>query len=127
VRWAAQTGPATEGVVAQILERLIHPQQGYRACLGLLRLEKVHGAARLEAACARALATGAVSYKSVKSILQNKLDTIPTDQTPTLSLPRHGNVRGADYYKQDKDGPAVGQFDDPQAVLPFSYDYKKER
>lgn len=101
IRWAAQTGPATAGMVEAILERRVHPQQGYRACLGLIRLEKTYGSQRLEAACARALAAGAISYRSVKSILQNGLDRIKEegDAQLTLVLGPHDNVRGPDYYR----------------------------
>jgi transposase len=99
VRWAAQTGPRTSEIVAEILKRRIHPQQGYRACLGLIRLEKVHGANRLEAACDRALSAGAISYRSVKSILQNKLDlTESPDEAQLAICPAHDNVRGPGYY-----------------------------
>ena len=38
IAWAEQTGPATGRFVAGILERRPHPEQGYRACLGLMRL-----------------------------------------------------------------------------------------
>ena len=44
IAWADQTGPATGRLVAGILERRPHPEQGYRACLGLMRLGRVHGA-----------------------------------------------------------------------------------
>jgi transposase len=99
VRWAAQTGPSTSKLVAQILERFVHPQQGYRSCLGLIRLDKTYGSQRLEAACAKALAAGAISYRSVHSILRNKLDTLPPDEEQlTLSLPEHPNIRGGNYY-----------------------------
>lgn len=98
VRWASQTGPSTAELVAQILERFVHPQQGYRACLGLIRLDKAYGAVRLEAACARALAAGAISYRSVKSILASKLDALPSQEQLELSLPDHPNIRGAEYY-----------------------------
>jgi transposase len=99
VRWAAQTGPNTSGLVAAILERYVHPQQGYRSCLGLLRLEKIHGADRLEAACALALKAKATSYKSVKSILTSKLDQMaPCEDIQQATLPEHKNVRGASYY-----------------------------
>ena len=54
IAWAAQTGPATGRLVAGILERRPHPEQGYRACLGLMRLGRLHGADCLDAACARA-------------------------------------------------------------------------
>jgi transposase len=99
IRWAGQTGPATASLVAQMLERFVHPQQGFRACLGLIRLDKVYGSQRLEAACIKALAAGAISYRSVHSILRNKLDTLPQNQEQMeLSLPEHPNIRGANYY-----------------------------
>lgn len=77
IHWAEQTGPNTAGVIAYILERRIHPQHGFRACLGILRLSKQHGEARLEAACQRALALGACSYKSLESILRQGLERLP--------------------------------------------------
>jgi transposase len=98
VRWAAQTGPATAQLVERILERYVHPQQGYRSCLGLIRLEKVHGAARLETACARALSAGAISYRSVKSILDTKLDLLAPINPQTTLIQEHDNLRGPDYY-----------------------------
>lgn len=55
IRWAEHSGPNTAGVIAYILERRIHPQHGFRACLGILRLSKQHGEERLEAACQREL------------------------------------------------------------------------
>jgi transposase len=55
VRWAEKTGPKTAGVVETILRARPHPQQGFRACLGLMRLGKEYGPERLEAACNRAL------------------------------------------------------------------------
>jgi transposase len=99
VRWGEESGPSTGRLVQQILERRPHPEQGYRACLGLLRLGKQYTAERLEAACFRALRSGAVSYRSVKSILEHGLDRLPLEDAAELHLPeRHENVRGADYY-----------------------------
>jgi transposase len=75
-----------------------HPEQGYRSCLGLLRLGERYGKERLEAACARALRVKATSYRSVQSILQRGLDQVADEQT-VLTLPQnHENVRGAGYY-----------------------------
>lgn len=73
VRWANQTGPHTAALVERILATRRHPQQGYRSCLGILRLGKAYGADRLEAACQRALAIGGLSYKSIESILKHGL------------------------------------------------------
>ena len=53
--WAGKTGPSTAALVAAILASRPHPEQGYRAALGIIRLAGRHGAGRVEAACARAL------------------------------------------------------------------------
>jgi transposase len=99
IRWGQSVGSATGALVQKILERKPHPEQGYRACLGLLRLEKRYGAERLEAASFRALRSGATSYRSVKSILENHLDQVPLEEQASLELPaEHANVRGASYY-----------------------------
>ena len=101
IRWAATIGRATEALVTTILDSRPHPEQGYRSCLGLLRLAKRHGPERLEAACARAVVAGARSYRHVESILKHGLDRLPVDgEAPTPEpRPLHANVRGAAYYQ----------------------------
>ena len=99
IAWANKTGPATGALIARILERRRHPQQGFRSCLGILRLGKRYGEARLEAACVRALRIGAASFKSVESILKHKLDLQPLSDETQSTLPlAHDNVRGPGYY-----------------------------
>ncbi len=100
VRWASQTGPATGALVAAILASRPHPEQGYRSCLGILRLGRRYGPERLEAAAARALAIRALSYRSVESILRTSLDRQPLpDAAPAGPARRHANVRGGTYYE----------------------------
>ena len=104
LRDAAAVGPSTDTLCRMILEHRPHPEQGFRACLGIVRLTKPFGAARVEAACLRALQIGARTYGSVRSILDNKLDGRPffqpvagqADEPPPASL--HRNVRGSRYY-----------------------------
>jgi len=105
VHWGASIGVATGAVVAHILEHKPHPEQGYRACLGLLSLGKRYGNARLEAAAQRAQATGAMTYRSLHSILKLGLDQAPPDAVDaTTHLPAtHDNVRGAAYYAASAD------------------------
>ena len=79
---ARKIGPATAALCEQILEGRPHPEQGYRACLGIVRLAGSFGAARLEAAAERAIEIGARTYGSVKSILDNKLDRRPAPGAP---------------------------------------------
>ena len=88
VAWAEKTGPRTGELARQILENKPHPEQGYRACLGLIRLGDTYSAARLEAACDRALKIRGISYRSVKSILQSGLDQVPLEEQASLPLPR---------------------------------------
>lgn len=97
--WAARTGPATEQLILNVLSARKHPQQAYRSCLGILRLGKAYGDARLEAACQRALALGSHSYKSVESILRHHLDAQPLAEPTEPALPEdHDNLRGPSYY-----------------------------
>jgi transposase len=99
VGWAASIGPETAKLASAILDERRHPEQGYRSCLGILRLSKRYGADRLEAACGRAMTAGARSYRHVESILKHGLDRLASAEgsSPQLSLP-HENVRGRDYY-----------------------------
>lgn len=100
IRWAASSGVATARVVETILASRAHPQQGFRSCLGIMRLGKSYGSERLEAACRRALKIGACSYKSIDSILKNELDKKPLPEPPKPSSPplSHDNIRGPKYY-----------------------------
>ena len=101
VRWAEQTGPATAALVAGIMASRPHPEQGFRSCLGIMRLGRRYGDERLEAAAARALAIRALSYRSVESILRNGLDgqPLPGSEPVTTTIGDHANVRGAGYYE----------------------------
>jgi len=86
--------------VAAILADRPHPEQGYRSCLGILRLAKRYDPARLEAACARALAAGARSYRHVDAILKRGLERAAAAADPVaapVTVP-HENIRGRDYY-----------------------------
>ena len=99
MRHAASIGPATIALVEAIMRAKPHPEQGFRACLGILRLERSYGPARLEAACRRGNDIGATTYRSIASILKSGLDKAyaqePTPEAPPI---RHGNIRGTGYY-----------------------------
>ena len=100
IAWGERIGPKCGALVRWQMEHRPHPEQGYRACLGLKRLARQFGHDRLEAACARALAIGSPTYRSVASILSAGLDrhTPPTEAPTVKALPLHENVRGPDYY-----------------------------
>ncbi len=99
VAWARKSGPATAELIEHILGQRPHPQQGFRSCLGILRLGKRYGEDRLEAACRRALHIRSARYKSIESILRHGLDREPLPEPGPKARPiDHGNVRGPKYY-----------------------------
>ncbi len=107
IKWAGTIGEHCSELVEQILENRPHPEQGYRSCLGIMRLTRRYGESRMEAACRRALALDACSYQSIKSILETKLDhqPIPEQPTSTPAVLQHVNVRGAGYYEPKENKP----------------------
>jgi len=96
-REAAAVGDNTAILADVILRSRPHPEQGFRSCIGILGLVKRYGAARVEAACARALALGTRSYSSVAAILKNHRENAPPPaaEAPILI---HENIRGPGYY-----------------------------
>ena len=99
IQWASTIGPATAQLVEGILDSKDHPEQGYRSCLGLLRLGKTYSPSRLEAACTRAIQFGSYRYRSVHSILKKGLQPLaPVSQQPSMEG-THENIRGASYYQ----------------------------
>jgi len=104
INWAKTVGPETAKMVQAIMEDKPHPEQGYRACLGIMRLERSYGRERLEAASHRALSYRALSYRYLKNILDNGLDSapLPTEDGSPPPL-EHQNVRGPGYFGE-RDG-----------------------
>jgi transposase len=99
VRTDAQTvGPNVATLVEVILRNKPRPEQGIRACVGILKLKRGCGPERLDAACARALVLNACSLKSVTSILKNHLETQSVETAPEAPTIAHANIRGAHYF-----------------------------
>jgi transposase len=106
VEWAKTIGPATAELFDRIIASKRHPEQGYRSCLGILRLSKQYSSQRVEAAARRAIALRACSYKSIQSILKCHLDsqTIEPAAEPQPPL-HHHNIRGSEYFDTCEDPP----------------------
>ena len=99
VGWAKKIGPATAELVQKIIESRTHPEQAYRSCLGILRLEKHYPKERLERGARRALKFGALSFRSLRNILSSGLDRLEeNDPSSQSALPAHENIRGGHYY-----------------------------
>jgi transposase len=88
IQWAGTVGPKTAELVTALLDERPHPEQGYRACLGILRLERRYGGARLEAACARAVVLRARTVESIDSTLRKGLDRLPLPKGWSTRPPR---------------------------------------
>lgn len=96
--WAAEVGPNTEALVEVILRDRKHPVQGFRTSISILGLAKQHGKDALEEAADYALAIGARSYSSLKSILQNKRYRRPPERPSEGPAITHENIRGPRYF-----------------------------
>ena len=109
-KWAEKIGPKARTVVDVIMKSKNHPQQGFNAALGVIRLSKDHGEARLEKACEKALVLSSPSYSTIKTMLKNRMESVelprsvgraqspaPIEETQ-LSLDLGQNVRGKGYY-----------------------------
>lgn len=97
-REAASIGERAALLCEKILVERSHPEQGFRACLGIVRLVKSFGRERVEAACSRALDIEARTYGSVKSILDHGLDKLPAERPANGPPIDHPNIRGSRYY-----------------------------
>lgn len=99
VERAGRIGVNTATLVERLMRERRHPQQGYRAAMGILSLSPRYGRQRLEAACERALAINAVSYSSVNAILKSGLDRSDPAVETAKPAPAHKNIRGSSYYQ----------------------------
>jgi len=98
MRQAAEIGCRTTTLIEVIMRERRHPEQGFRSCIGIIRLAKTHGSDRLEAACLRALEIGTRSYTSVNSILKNNLDRKRPEPATDEPAIIHPNIRGSNYF-----------------------------
>jgi transposase len=94
-RWGRSIGPETEGLVIAILAHRPHPEQGFRTCLGVLRLYRDLDPAHAEMVSARAVAIGALTYKSIAAIIANRLARKSATATAVTD---HSNRRGPGYF-----------------------------
>ena len=85
------------------MERKVHPEQAFRACMGIIRLTKSYSKERVENAAKRALVYGAISYQSVLPILQKNSDLEPFPEQTELQPVYHENLRGPGYYTAEVD------------------------
>jgi transposase len=97
-RQARSIGPNTEGLIIAILASRPHPEQGFRTCVGVLRMFRGFDRARVEAVSLHAVEIGALNYRSINSILDHKLDLRPKTRATESPIIGHANIRGSRYF-----------------------------
>jgi len=98
LRNASYLGQSVQEVIKQILASKVIEVQTYNSCIGILRLGKVYGSGRLEAACNRALSGPRVNYGMIKNILEKNLDKVSVHQNQQ-DIPIHDQIRGPEQYQ----------------------------
>ncbi|MFI5299366.1 MAG: IS21 family transposase [Polyangiales bacterium] len=111
--WAESVGPNVGALASALMRRRTHPETGYRACLGVIRLADRYGRDRVDAACARALHIGSPGFKCVQAILKNGLDRTPLTEPQPRAAIDHDNIRGASYF--DKEDESDQRRNGPEA------------
>jgi len=102
--WARMMGPNTAEVIRSVLAGCKVEQQGYRTCMGILKMSDKYGVERLEAACARALSyTSHPTYRNLSAILKSGQDRVSSHQAVSgkVNGDKHSFIRGAKYYGGD--------------------------
>ena len=106
LNWAGKIGEHTKSVVQIFLSRNQVEQQGYKACLALLKLTDSYSALRLEQACKRALSfTERPSLKSIQIILKSGQDNLDQAESSPV-LPDTSSLtfaRGREYFKRKEE------------------------
>jgi hypothetical protein len=104
IKWACDIGPCTEQAVKAIIASRKVEEQSYKTCIALLKLSDTYSAARLEAACKKALSYAVTpSFRSIRTILKTGSDRLLPQAVPAVA---EGNssfafTRGAAYYGGD--------------------------
>ncbi|HTQ43229.1 MAG TPA: IS21 family transposase [Polyangiaceae bacterium] len=102
IAWAESVGAHVGDLARALMSRRTHPETGYRACLGVIRLADRFSRDRVDAACARALSIGSPSFKTVQAILKNGLDRTPLFEAPPRTALDHDNIRGPSYFDKEE-------------------------
>ncbi len=110
-RWADKSGENTSLFIDKILESCNHKEHAFRMCLGVMSLAKKYTGERIGKACAIALSVESYRYRTLKSILTNRMDENRTidqsradamhllqDKEHSADVIMHENIRGNSFY-----------------------------
>ena len=100
ISWAEKMGGSVKEFIQLMLDQREHPQQAFKACLGVLNLGKKYDQEAMQLVCKKAIEINSISYRFIANSLKNKTYKIQEEENPgDLKLPFHENIRGKDNYK----------------------------
>ncbi|TVQ85125.1 MAG: IS21 family transposase [Bacteroidetes bacterium] len=77
-----------------------HPEQLYKSCDGILSYSRKTDKEVFDKACKLAIDHQNYSYSFVSNIIKNKMTDQEPETPPEKPLPKHGNIRGKEYFIQ---------------------------
>ena len=99
IKWAASIGDQVETFIQLLLDSKAHPEQAFKACMGVMRLGKKYDIEALQLACKKAIELNIITYRFIDNTLKNKTYMIENETENNLTLPLHKNIRGGKDYK----------------------------
>jgi hypothetical protein len=98
---AQKVGDKTASYIRLLIEKGRSETTMLNGCRGIIRLSRIFGKERMEAACVRGLQGSKYNYKTIKNILINRLDK--DENTPEevdgIVPSSHDNLRGASFFE----------------------------
>ena len=99
ISWAEKMGGSVKEFIQLMLDQREHPQQAFKACMGVLNLEKKYDDQAMQLVCKKAIEIDCISYRFIANSLKNKTYKIEEEDPGDMNLPLHDNIRGKDKYK----------------------------
>ncbi len=97
--WAEKKGGSVKEFIQLMLDQRAHPQQAFKACLGVLNLGKKYNEGAMQIVCKNAIEINSISYRFIANSLKNKTYKIEDEDPGDMKLPFHENIRGKENYK----------------------------
>jgi transposase len=99
IKWATDMGGSVETFIQLLLNSKEHPQQAFKACMGVLRLGKKYDEEALQKVCKKAMEINSISYRFIDNSLKNNIHKMEEEDPYEMKLPFHENIRGKENYK----------------------------
>jgi transposase len=99
LRLSQKIGETAHEFIQKLLDSKALPEQAFKACMGVLRLEKKYGKEAFESVCKNAIELNCISYRFIDNSLKNKTYLISSAPEENTGLPEHENIRGKANYQ----------------------------